>query len=649
MSAGLLWGNIVAYSLQIGLVVALAAFLPAALHLRMPRARLLFWQILLAACVLLPLMRPLRQTVVTDKVEFTTTIISAMPASSSHSSFRLSRAEAALLLLAVGAFARLAWLGVGMWRLRRYRRHSYPLEPANSWSIEADLRISEDITSPVTFGFLHPVVLLPPQFPELGAAKRDAILCHEILHVRRRDWLFTIAEELLRAIFWFHPAIWWLLGEIQLTREQAVDREVIELTQSSDEYVDALLAMAGAHPTLDLAPAPLFLRRRHLKQRVVSILKEVRMSKTKWITTLTLATAMLAAACWFVTGALPLAAEPQMVSDGIGVTVDLNGAQLIHRGGVSYPREAIQNAIQGTVVVQAKVNDKGEVTDATVLSGPDELRKAAIRSVLDWHFAPQGGIGTRQVSIAFQLPKDMGPRPVEGIIGAVPSTSSGAVVGGVPGGVNGGVVGGVRSGVVVGFPAGTPRNMLPQKLEGTVTRIDIAGLSDQARSDLQSRLPLHQGDYATEDSLKLFREVVSDFDSHLGVHFGWTQDKQLNIHIQAPGAIVSTPQNLPAPAAMVPPGAVNVPGLDAQANLISQPHPMYPPLAKQARVSGVVTLAAVIGTDGHVKNLSVIKGHPLLIQAAIDAVRDWVYKPTIVNGQPVEVATQIDVNFTLNE
>ena len=85
----------------------------------------------------------------------------------------------------------------------------------------------------------------------------------------RRDWLFTVAEELVRAVFWFHPAIWWLLGEIQLAREQAVDRRVIEITQSRDPYMDALLAMAGARPQLDLAPAPLFLRKRHLKQRVV--------------------------------------------------------------------------------------------------------------------------------------------------------------------------------------------------------------------------------------------------------------------------------------------------------------------------------------------------------------------------------------------
>ena len=76
---------------------------------------------------------------------------------------------------------------------------------------------------------------------------------------------------------------------------------------------------------------------------------------------------------------------------------------------------------------------------------------------------------------------------------------------------------------------------------------------------------------------------------------------------------------------------------------------MYPPLAKQARISGVVHLNAVIAKDGTIQDLKVISGHPLLIQAAMDAVRQWVYAPTLLNGEPVEVVTQIDVNFTLSQ
>jgi protein TonB len=81
---------------------------------------------------------------------------------------------------------------------------------------------------------------------------------------------------------------------------------------------------------------------------------------------------------------------------------------------------------------------------------------------------------------------------------------------------------------------------------------------------------------------------------------------------------------------------------------IHKVEPIYPPLAKQTRTSGTVELIGVLGTDGRIHELHVVSGHPLLIQAAIDAVKQWVFAPTILNGQPVEVQAPIQVNFILN-
>ncbi len=92
---------------------------------------------------------------------------------------------------------------------------------------------------------------------------------------------------------------------------------------------------------------------------------------------------------------------------------------------------------------------------------------------------------------------------------------------------------------------------------------------------------------------------------------------------------------------------IRVGGNVQQANLISNPKPVYPPLAKAARIQGTVVLEAVISKQGTIENLSVLQGHPLLIQAAIDAVKQWRYKPTLLNGEPVEVITTITVNFSL--
>jgi protein TonB len=84
-----------------------------------------------------------------------------------------------------------------------------------------------------------------------------------------------------------------------------------------------------------------------------------------------------------------------------------------------------------------------------------------------------------------------------------------------------------------------------------------------------------------------------------------------------------------------------------EGNIIHRIQPEYPSLARQARIQGQVSLRAIISHDGRIENLQVVNGHPLLVQAAIDAVRQWRYRPYMLNGEPVEVETQITVNFTL--
>ena len=81
--------------------------------------------------------------------------------------------------------------------------------------------------------------------------------------------------------------------------------------------------------------------------------------------------------------------------------------------------------------------------------------------------------------------------------------------------------------------------------------------------------------------------------------------------------------------------------------LVRKVNPVYPPLARQARISGTVILRAVISKDGSIENLSLVSGHPMLAPAAIDAVKQWKYKPYLLNGEPVEVDTEVQVNFTL--
>jgi TonB family protein len=637
MTAKFFWDNLVVYSLQIGLLVALAAFVPAILRLRLPGAKLVYWHFLLAACLLLPVLGPRTRETDNSAVQISSTVAVLAPTQPAPRP-GIPTSGMALLLLAAGVVVRLGWLGVGLWRLRQYRRHSQPLEPATNWNAEADLRISGAIASPVTFGFRKPVVLLPARFPELDAQIQEAILCHEVLHVRRHDWLFTVAEELVRAVFWFHPAIWWLLGEIGLAREQAVDRRVIELTQHRDTYLDALLAIAGARPQLDLAPAPLFLRKRHLKQRVISILKEVRMSKTRLISALTAGLGILALACWFVTSTFPLTAAPQ-APDAPGVAVDMGGAAVMHRTPVMYPEAARKQGVQGTVAMELTMDTRGNVSDAHVLSGPVELRKAAIQSVLQWHLMKDAAMTTRQVRITFQLPAENQNRTV-----TVPAGQRVVEVGQPSTAV-------MRESVPPPPPPPPSANRQVNPLEGRkIARINIVGLPDQARADLLSQLPVHEGDLFSPDLLSRTFKAAHDFDEHLSTSIARDPNGDPVLQIAAPGmaALAGTPVGGMI-AAPPPDGTrrITIGGNVQQAKLIAQPHPVYPALAKQARIEGVVHLQALIAADGSVKDLGVISGHPLLIPSALEAVRQWVYQTTLLNGEPVEVMTQIDVNYTL--
>jgi len=101
------------------------------------------------------------------------------------------------------------------------------------------------------------------------------------------------------------------------------------------------------------------------------------------------------------------------------------------------------------------------------------------------------------------------------------------------------------------------------------------------------------------------------------------------------------------PPPKVVPKRVMVGGNVQAARLVNKVQPLYPPLARQTRISGTVKLHAIIGKDGTVQQLVMVSGHPLLVQAALDAVRQWRYQPTLLNGEPVEVDTEIDVIFSL--
>jgi TonB family protein len=460
MTASIALRDVVAYAVQVTLLVGAGALLAQLFRLRASVATLIFWQSLLGICLILPfcqpwkiaLVKPLPSTLVAS-VAPGTTPSAAEPARDSRALFDWRRGfeslwsrragswtlplsparqraieYAALLLMAAGMLVRGLWLATGFLALAKLRRGSGEAprslvptlhEAQRLLGVHADFRTSGQAAAPITFGWRRPLILLPENVGSMETRAQRAIVCHELVHVRRRDWPWCVAEECARAMFWFHPAVNWLIGRIHLTREQVVDEAVISLTASRESYVKALLAVAQGNLTVQPVPAPLFLRKNLLKSRVAEILKEKTMTARRLAICLILSTAALFATVRISTSIFPLRVHAQELSSA-PIQVLQGGDNLTYRAAIVYPRGAMDKQIEGDVALELAVDNQGQVSDARVLSGPEELRRACLQSVLEWRFRTPSP-GNAEVVVHFQLPADgsksefvLPPVPAEG-------------------------------------------------------------------------------------------------------------------------------------------------------------------------------------------------------------------------------------------
>ncbi len=401
-----LWiDNLIAYSLQIAILAAAGTLLAYIFRLRFPRVSLIYWQVLLLACLALPVLQKWERPAAVSTppaiqiMEMTvsnTGAVSELPSES-----KISITDTAVLIFAAGALLRLLWLALGFYRLCLLLRRSERIErmPAFAERIEsligvrARFYMSDETDSPATFGIFNPTVILPRTFPEMREACREAILCHELLHVRRRDWALIFIEEMIRTIFWFHPAVWWLLSRIHLTREQSVDHEVVKLTGNRQPYLDSLLEIARKRGRPKAVPAPLFLRERHLVERVALLIKEVSMNRLRLALSLVAVFALLAGTVHFAAAWFPLtgSADPEMnepSKDPLRIGENDLQSKLIRKVHPAYPEEAREAGVTGQVTLDITVNEKGEVTDVKVLDGHPLLIDSSMEAVRQYKVSP---------------------------------------------------------------------------------------------------------------------------------------------------------------------------------------------------------------------------------------------------------------------
>ncbi len=244
-----------------------------------------------------------------------------------------------------------------------------------------------------------------------------------------------------------------------------------------------------------------------------------------------------------------------------------------------------------------------------------------------------------------------------------PAPPYSGVPGGVSGGIQGGTSGGVQGGVAQGAPGPTsiitlppmppPPNGRPPEVLRRVPPV-YPPLAKQARIQGAVRLRAELG----ADGGLLSTAVVSGHPLLIPAAEEavrqWTfkpaeaggQPIRATITIEVNFTL---PPLAAEPQITAAPARIRAGGNVLAANLLNKVEPVYPPLAAQARIQGTVRFNVTIGEDGHIKDIQLESGHPLLVPAAQEAVRQWTYRPTLLNGEPVEVLTRIDVPFTLQE
>jgi TonB family protein len=576
--------NLLAYSIQTGGVAAVAWVASACMRIDAPGVRYAYWRAVLLLCLALPWLQGRREVVRAPGAEqaigATTGSVSVATSLAAVEPVAAWLPVAGTVLLA-GIALRLAWLTWSVARLRRMGRHGNTASPCVEFDdlqtvlgTVADVRYTTRVRQPVTFGVRHAVVLLPEGLRHAPAHIRTAVLCHELLHVQRRDWIWLVVEEAVRAVFWFHPVVWFLIARVQLAREEVVDELAVLATGSRRRYVEALLVFADESP---LSPAAAFARRRHLFRRIVLLSKEVRMSSRRIVLSCSVMALVLAAGTWYAVRAFPLtqvtpsftAQAPDATLRQVNPITPENPIPRRLSGGVPvYPLELNGTGLRALVTLSLVIDasgavgrvDPGPVTigsgdTPTPVRGTAEhaaaFRAAAIDAARRWLYAPPAQAPIA-VQVAFVFAPDAGtalaahgdPAVQESLI--------------------------ARALQQAGLPSSEPPVDRPQGNRG--------GAAD----------------------------------------ISWTQG------VIRVGNVLEPP--------------VKTRHVD----------PAYPADAQNARAQGVVILEVLIGEDGTVADTRVLRSIPLLDQAAIDAVRQWEFTPTLLNGEPTRVIMTATLRFTLS-
>jgi|GEM_PF-848597 len=363
---------------------------------------------------------------------------------------RLSWQPIAATAYACVALTLLARLALAYSRIRRLKRHSPVLhtsvlrQAAAACGLKGalpDLRESNSARAPVTVFFLRPAILLPADWRNWDEWKLQAVLAHELAHVRRRDWIVAQAAALYASVFWCNPLSWALLRRLGALAEEASDAAALAIAGDAPRYAETLLDFAAAHRGRRLAPSGVAMAAHNLRSRITRVLEAQNlgsgfMSRTRWCCVLACAAPLLyasaaiepvtgkaAAPAFVMKGNELFEAKPEPVSTQ---EVRIGGAPILPDSGMTppslrsyvlpeYTEEARLRRIEGVVTVQAAFDIDGTFRVLRVLKGLGYgLDEKALEALQRWRYAPAYRNGARvsvvaEIDVPFRLPAETGP------------------------------------------------------------------------------------------------------------------------------------------------------------------------------------------------------------------------------------------------
>jgi TonB family protein len=686
--------NLFQWSAQIALIALAGAAAMRVMPVDAPVLRHAFWRALLVVGLALPILQPWTTTVTMAGTGSGIEVVlpPSSPAivhaaSAGPSPFEVLRGLLAAhwtaiigFVLAAGIAARLAWLVAGILRLRRLCRAGQIAPPGGEYDdlarqihVRAEIRYVPQIGQPVTFGLFRPVVLLPDSFHTLPPTLQRAVLAHELWHIRRRDWGWVLIEESVRAVLWFNPAVSWLVSKVQATREEVVDELTVQITNGRKAYLEALLVFAD-QPTL--FPAAPLARRRHLFHRMLLISREAVMSSRRIVGSFAVASVVVGAAGWYGVFAFPLTAPVEVVTPPI--------MSFVPR---AEPTPA--PAKPAAQAVQSPPRDRrpGEAAPETAQEIEIKRLIQADPTRRDLYFTlvglQQARGAFRDADVTLSMVKRAFPNDI-GVLNMIASTYN--------------RIGRFDAAMAALQEAAALDPTNPRSHQIVATFYWEKAFKDAALTPGQKLEYIHGGISATDRALTydpdyvdalVYKNILLRMEAGLdpanaqsliaqadglrqrAMELQRARGPQGGVPGGVPGGVVGgvaggvrSPQMefVPAPGQPPPPPPpppepppatidgmtpLRVGGSIKPPIKLRDVKPIYPPIAQSAKVQGVVIIEAMIDTAGNIAFARVLRGQPLLDEAALDAVRQWQFEPTQINGVPTPIIMTVTVNFAL--